>query len=317
MAELDFHQVPDERSILAQWPVGALPKISIACIAYNHRPFIEQALKGFLIQETEYPFHIVCYDDCSTDGTRETLQAYQERYPNLIRLVLPEQNQRSLGRRPYVDFLHGEMVGDYIARCEGDDYWTDPKKLQKQVAFLEKKPDYVLSTHDVHTVDMDGQPLSSKHLPDFYKRDFSASELRYGWAGPVTQAVVFRNVLTEFPPEIRRTHLGDVFLASLLGQYGGSAYLEDVGPSMYRFHPNGIFSPLSDSDKVDMQGNSFFWIYKYYKRVGHQKEAQAFKLKLLEKHLRGLSLRECWQLMAVRFLGANLKRRIDRLIKSL
>lgn len=314
MAELDFHQVPDERSILAQWPVGALPKISIACIAYNHRPFIEQALKGFLIQETEYPFHIVCYDDCSTDGTRETLQAYQERYPNLIRLVLPEENQKSQGRKPYVEFLHPRMTGDYIARCEGDDYWTDPLKLQKQVSFLEAHPEYVLATHDAHTIDLGGNLLSASHLPEFYKRDFSGRELRLGWAGPVTQAMVFRNALKHFPPEFSRVHLGDIFLGSLLGEYGGSAFLSDIRPSMYRLHSGGKFSSLSTSDKYDVQADTFYWIYKYYKRRGRLDEAKAFKLKMLEKHSREISVREWFYLTAVRFWTANIKNRIERLL---
>lgn len=314
MAALDFDGIPEERTIIGQWPEGAAPRISIACVAYNHGSFIEQTLRGFLAQKTSFPYRIFCYDDCSTDNTRAVLRAYQERYPNLIRLILPEENQRSQGKRPYVDYLHGEMVGDYITRCEGDDYWTDPDKLEKQVSFLEAHPDFVLTTHDIHAIDTKGQLLSTTHLPEYYKRDFSARELRCGWAGPVTQSVLFRNVLKEFPPELRKVHLGDVFLASMLGQYGASAYIGDIKPSMYRLHPGGIFSPLHESDKLDEQSNSFFWLYKYYKRIGHQDEARAFKLKLLEKHLREISLKEWLQLAAVRFLGANLKRRIDRLL---
>lgn len=313
---VDFTGVPDEHELCRQWPQGAEPKLSIACLAYNHRQFIEQTLRGFFIQKTNFPFHIVCYDDCSSDGTRRILRGYQQRFPNIIKLVFPEENQHSQGRRPYTDYLVPELSGEYVTCCEGDDYWTDPMKLQKQVDFLDRNPEYVLTTHDIRCIDENGNTLVEQYLPEYYKRDFSALELRLGWAGPVTQAILFRNVLKDYPPEYWKAELGDVFQASLLGAFGRSAYLPDVKPSIYRHHGGGIFSSLNEVGQWDRQADSFYWIYRYYQRIGRPLEARAFKLKLLEKHLRSIGWRECLDLALVKFFGVNLKERIDRLFRA-
>ena len=135
--------------------------------------------------------------------------------------------------------------------------------------------------------------------------------MRCAWAGPVTQAILFRNVIKEFPPEFAKTFLGDVFLASLLGQFGASKYMADISPSMYRLHSGGIFSPLTESDKFDMQAYSFFWMYKYYKRVGMVNEARVFKIKSLEKQMRNLTFADWLRLFLVRFFKFNLKKQLD------
>lgn len=313
--EPDFTGVPDEVEVCRDWNEQSRPRVSIGCIAFNQRQYIEETLRGFFMQRTRFPFHIVCYDDCSEDGTREVLEAYHARFPNLIKLILPSENQWSKGKKPFIDFLLPKMYGEYVVCCEADDYWTDPEKLQKQVDFLDSNKEFVLATHDVHTIDVSGNIVSRSHLPEFYKRHFSEFELRSGWAGPVTQAVMFRNILKEFPPEFHRAYLGDIFLWSLLGQFGAAAYIDDIKPSMYRLHSEGVFSSLSDPDKYDMQANTFFWIYKYYKRIGFRKEAVAFKMKMLEKHSRELGIREWIGLTAVRFSGANIKSQIDRLLR--
>ena len=176
---------------------------------------------------------------------------------------------------------------------------------------MQQHPQYVLATHDIHTIDQHGNLISTTHLDDFYKKDFSSKDLRCGWAGPVTQSILFRNVIPDFPAEFRKTYLGDVFLASLLGQYGDAKYMADIQPSMYRIHTGGVFSMLDLSDKFDMQAYSFFWMYKYYKRIGMTEEVRVYKLKLLEKHQRNLSLADWLRLFLVRFFKFNLKKQLD------
>lgn len=300
--------IRSETEILAGFSGESQPLVSLVCVSYNHAPFIEQTLDGFLIQETSFPFEIICFDDFSSDRTRDIIQDYATRYPRLVRTILPESNQRSLGLRAFPDFVAPACRGKYIARCEGDDYWTDPFKIQKQVAFLEDNPDFVLVTHDLHSVDEKGGRVSAGHLPDFYKRDFSAEELRRGWAGPVTQSILFRNVVREFPPEFHRSELGDVFLASMLGQHGGAKYLADIQPSVYRLHPGGIFSPLSERKKNEVQINTFFWISRYYQRLGQMEEARVFRIRALEKGLRHTSLSDVFRLLLMRLAGLNVKK---------
>lgn len=114
------------------------PLVSICCITYNHEPYIKDALDGFVMQKTNFPFEIVISDDCSKDRTREIIAEYKRKYPNLIRDISPVYNKGMFENFVYVQ---ENANGEYIALCEGDDYWTDPYKLQKQVDYMEQHPE--------------------------------------------------------------------------------------------------------------------------------------------------------------------------------
>ncbi|HET8886992.1 MAG TPA: glycosyltransferase [Salinimicrobium sp.] len=131
-----FHKSQEE--IVKNWK-GNQPVVSICCITYNHESYIEEALNGFLMQETDFPFEIVIHDDASTDNTANIIKEYEKKYPDLFRPIYQTENQKSKyksGMNPR--FNYPRAKGKYIALCEGDDYWTDPLKLQKQVDFLER-----------------------------------------------------------------------------------------------------------------------------------------------------------------------------------
>jgi glycosyltransferase involved in cell wall biosynthesis len=113
-----------------------IPLVSINCITYNHAPYIRNAIKGFLMQKTNFPIEILIHDDASTDGTVDIIREYEALYPNLIKPIYQTENQYSKGKNPS-QFNRERALGKYIAICEGDDYWTDPNKLQLQVDFLE------------------------------------------------------------------------------------------------------------------------------------------------------------------------------------
>ena len=126
------------------------PLVSICCITYNHAPYIKQCIEGFLIQETTFPIEILIHDDCSTDGTTEIIRDYEKLYPNLIFPLYEEENQYQKGKASEIDFYNYKRArGKYIAYCEGDDFWTDPLKLQKQVDFMEANPDYSVCFHEI------------------------------------------------------------------------------------------------------------------------------------------------------------------------
>lgn len=128
--------------------MDSLPLVSICCITYNHAPFIRKCLDGFLLQETSFPVEILIHDDASTDGTDGIIREYVEKYPNLILPLFETENQYSQGKQSEIDFYNYQRArGKYIAYCEGDDYWTDPLKLQKQVDFMESHPDYSVCFH--------------------------------------------------------------------------------------------------------------------------------------------------------------------------
>ena len=124
------------------------PLVSICSITYNHAPFIRQCLDGFLMQQCNFPIEIIINDDCSTDGTTEIIREYAEKYPDKIFPIFHEENLYTQGvRGMFQKFVFPKARGKYIALCEGDDYWTDPLKLQKQVDFLESHPDYSMCCH--------------------------------------------------------------------------------------------------------------------------------------------------------------------------
>ena len=159
-----------------EWPEGTKPVVTIRCTTYNHVRFIGKCVEGFLMQETTFPVEIVFHDDASTDGTQEFIQQLLERFPPLIKAILQPKNLRPRGLRRG-EFLAPMLRGDYIAFCEGDDYWTDPEKLQKQVDFLEANPEYVLRRHDIFEVDEHDTVLRESALSRDRRRDHRRDEL--------------------------------------------------------------------------------------------------------------------------------------------
>ena len=122
--------------------------VSICCLTYNHAAYIRECLDGFLMQRTDFPVEIIVHDDASTDGTQDILREYQARYPDRFHLILQTENQYSKGvnvAQYFLPYIHGK----YIAFCEGDDYWTDPDKLQRQVDFLGAHPDHSMCCHRI------------------------------------------------------------------------------------------------------------------------------------------------------------------------
>lgn len=130
-----------------KWNDDVVPLVSVACFAYNHGKYIRNAIEGFIMQKTTFPIEIIIHDDASRDNTAEIVMDYEIRYPKIIKPIYQRINQHSLEIGRVTRLVYTSAAGKYLAICEGDDYWTDPYKLQKQVDFLENNPDYGL----VHT----------------------------------------------------------------------------------------------------------------------------------------------------------------------
>lgn len=124
--------------------------VSISCAAYNHEKFIKNAIEGFLMQKTDFTFEILIHDDASTDNTTDIIREYEAKYPKIIKPIYQLENQYSKGIPISSSFNFPRARGKYIALCEGDDYWIDPYKLQKQVDFLEENSEYGLVHGDCH-----------------------------------------------------------------------------------------------------------------------------------------------------------------------
>lgn len=140
--------------------------VSVLCFAYNHEKYIRQAIEGFLMQKTSFRIEILIHDDASTDKTQEIIKEYHEKYPNLIKTVLQTENQYSKGI-DVCKFLINIAKGKYIAFCEGDDYWIDERKLEKQVATLKDNPECVASCHNQLVVKEDGELWPDEHQKQY------------------------------------------------------------------------------------------------------------------------------------------------------
>lgn len=118
--------------------------VSVICLTYNHESYIRQCLDGFVMQKTDFAFEAIVHDDASTDHTAEIIREYEEKYPNIIKPIYQDENQFSKNSPFLETYVLPKLKGKYIALCEGDDYWTDPLKLQKQVDYMEEHEDCVM-----------------------------------------------------------------------------------------------------------------------------------------------------------------------------
>ena len=261
----------------------AIPLASISCTTYNHAPFIRQCLDHLLAQKTNFGFEIVIHDDASTDGTKEILQEYARRYPEIIFPWYQTENQYSRGKLGLASrYNYPRCRGRYIAICEGDDYWPDANKLQRQVDFLESHEAYVLTYHGFSVVDENNHVIDASPLPKRDQRDASKEDLIMGRLLTMTLTLCFRNVVTTFPPEKYKVTNGDTFLISMLGHYGKGKWMgAEIGHAMYRSHSGGVWSMVSSDDKLPVRVNTYYWLYSYYTRLGERAYASRWYDKIL------------------------------------
>jgi glycosyltransferase involved in cell wall biosynthesis len=254
-----------ESTIISNWKTSQI-LCSVACTTYNHENFIEDAITGFLMQETDFPFEVIIHDDASTDRTPEILRKYWQLYPTIIRPVLQEENQRAKGIKnsPVVYSL---CKGKYIARCEGDDYWTDPLKLQKQVDFLEKNEDFSLCFSRVGICKKD--KIDPDEHKNYYRKimkdrtDFTVDDiLRINFIG--TCSVVFRKTnVQNYPDWTKKVPFGDWPQHFLNATHGKIRYIDEL-MAVYRVHSGGVWSKTKQAVKMRGLLSFYYLVSKHY-----------------------------------------------------
>lgn len=122
-------------------------KVSVICLVYNHEKYLRKCLDGFVNQECDFAYEVLIHDDASTDSSASIIREYEEKYPNIIKPIYQTENQYSKGVKISKNYIYPKAQGEYLAWCEGDDFWTDTKKLQKQVNFLDNNPEYSACAH--------------------------------------------------------------------------------------------------------------------------------------------------------------------------
>lgn len=167
---------------------SSTPIVSIHCLTYNHEHYLERALQGFVMQKTSFPFWAVVIDDCSSDKTALVLRDYERKYPSIIKAIYLEENYHSQKKSKSPLFEPFDKDAKYIAICEGDDYWTDPFKLQKQVDYLENNPEIGLCYTDYSRVDKDFHIISKACFLNGLRRpeNFEEHLLTQSYIAPMT-----------------------------------------------------------------------------------------------------------------------------------
>ncbi|WP_243374015.1 glycosyltransferase [Geotalea sp. SG265] len=238
-------------------------KVSVLMITYNHEQFIAQALDSVLMQQVDFDYEIVIGEDCSTDDTRKILIEYQQNFPDKIRLLLPEKNHGMI--RNFVG-TYRDCRGEYIAILEGDDLWTSPLKLQKQVDFLDAHPDCAASFHNVTVIyEHDNKPahlFHKKRLRPF----FTLRDIVSDFFIPTCSTLCRNGLIEQFPEWYFDMAMGDWPLHVLNAEHGHFAYIDESLAS-YRVHSGGIWS---QSKKRDTLQKSIFAAETINRHLGYR-----------------------------------------------
>lgn len=242
------------------------PLISVCVQTYQHSKYIKECLDGILKQQTDFPYEVIIGEDESADGTREVCIEYAEKFPDKIRLFLRNREDviyidgNPTGRFNFINNLRASR-GKYIALCEGDDYWTDPLKLQKQIDFLEENPEFVISFHDTKVINQSGELIKEGRVKNL--RNIRESSELVGGAHLPTCTVLFRNIIEAYPASFKTVQNGDTFLWAILGQHGKGYFHRDIKNSVYRKHSGGVWSHTNNVKRLQASYHSYYSIYKF------------------------------------------------------
>ncbi len=251
-----------EKEIIGYWK-GDINKtvVSICCITFNHKEVIEDALDGFLMQITEYSFNIFVGDDCSTDGTREILNKYITKYPNIIQLVTSEGN---VGIQNNSLRTMKACTGEFIALCDGDDYWIDNSKLQIQINEMESNKEYSISFHPSFMQLSDNSIKSN----DFsYKKHYSVSEIINSEFHLVpTNSIIFKKYVVNMLNDhlFLESPVNDVWIRVMASIPNGALFINKA-MSIYRVQLSGSWTNRMSSGEniVIFVENMFISICEY------------------------------------------------------
>jgi glycosyltransferase involved in cell wall biosynthesis len=222
-------------------------KLSVLLLAYNHEKYIVQALESILMQQVTFDYEVVIGEDCSLDKTREIVVDYQRRHPNKIRLLLPEKN---LGAHENFLQTFFSCKGEYIALLEGDDYWTSPHKLQRQIELLDNNPDCAMCFHDAHNLMPDGtlKPyIAAWGVPA--KHRYRLEDIAFMNFIPTCSVVVRNHVVEKFPEEFYKVWAGDWIHNTLQAQHGDLFCINEAW-GVRRVHGGGLASGKNYHDII-------------------------------------------------------------------
>ncbi|MCM4158764.1 glycosyltransferase [Antarcticibacterium flavum] len=289
------------------------PVVSVLVQTYQQKDFIKECLDSILMQETTFDFEILVGDDGSIDGTRDICLEYAKKHPERIRLFLHHrENQIKVMGEPTSNFNafynFFSARGKYIAFCEGDDKWTDPLKLEQQVGFLEKDPNFVLAFHAFK--ETDEFSANNANGLDQVLHDVPSEKLKLLIFHPLLSTIFFRNIMSEVPAEIMRVINVDSFFLSLLGHYGDAKFQAEIQPSIYRRHRGGAWTGRKKENKLYTKINTYSHLSAYYKKQKNRKLNLFFRT-ARRNHRKMLFLHYLFQLSFRKLFRVILKKRLN------
>lgn len=222
--------------------------VTIRCIAYNQVAYIRDCLDGFVMQKTNFKFEAIVHDDASTDGTTEIIIEYAERYPDIIKPILEKENQWSKHDGSIARIVNSHIRGKYVALCEGDDYWTDPLKLQMQYDEMEKHPEIDMCSHIA--VSLKGGKIHGYRNPLKHSGIISVEQMIEGGGGIVATNSLFlrKEIFDDFLPFQKVLNVD--YSIQLRGALRGGVLFVNRCMSVYRVNAVGSWSERLKSDKT-------------------------------------------------------------------
>ena len=219
------------------------PLVSICTAVYNHEPFLRECFEGFIMQKTNFAFEVLVHDDASTDGSTNIIREYTAKYPHIFKPIYQQENQYSRGVKVSLKYQYSRAQGKYIALCEGDDYWTDPLKLQKQVDFLEANPEYVMCSHVCNKYIQLTQKFEEGTNGEWSNRTYSIEDIALGEWPFQTATIVYLRKALDLDYYNTFSMSMDVVLFYLLLKEGLGYSMAD-NMSVYRVHQGGTWSGI-------------------------------------------------------------------------
>lgn len=229
---------------MSQMKSGKDILLSVRLVTYNHEKFISSAIEGALMQRTKFPFEIVVGEDCSTDSTAAIIESYRAKYPELIR-VLPSESNLG-GKINAIRALHA-CTGKYVAHLDGDDYWTDPYKLQEQVDILEANPGLACCFHNMENRFEDPDIPSKLYCGNLEKQILTRLDLANYNFIPSSGNIFRKGLVPRHPDWFYQLPFGDWAWHLLNAQHGDLFYLPKV-MGVYRVHAHGLWSSYTSQE---------------------------------------------------------------------
>ena len=217
-------------------------KISVICCTYNHEKYIRRALEGFVTQKTDFPFEVIVHDDASTDGTADIVREYEKKHPDIIKAICQKENKFSKGISPTREYVFPKVRGEYLAICEGDDYWTDENKLQLQYDYLKAHTECALCVHQATVHDCFKN--TDKDFTEYTEnREFSASEIITigGGAFSTNSIVMKKSVYMDLPDCFKAKGFSD-YQVLINGALNGTVYYIARNMSTYNLGAAGSWT---------------------------------------------------------------------------